>query len=95
VSASSHALDRSHIPRLLLLITCTATGFSNPVRVVFQAIIQSNITEDPRQTVVVHFRIPIHRQREEIHVMDRIFLRPLGSACDGLRISWQACITAA
>jgi len=68
------------IPRLLPQMTYTATGFSNPVRVVFQAIFQPNITEDTRQTVAVHFRTAIHRQREEAHVVDRIFLRPVGTA---------------
>lgn len=68
------------IPRLLPLMTYTATGFSNPVRVVFQAIFQPNITEDTRQTVAVHFRTAIHRQREETHVVDRLFLQPVGAA---------------
>jgi hydrogenase-4 component B len=68
------------IPRLLPQMTYTATGFSNPVRVVFQAIFQPNITEDTRQTVAVHFRTAIHRQREETHVVDRIFLQSVGKA---------------
>jgi hydrogenase-4 component B len=68
------------IPRLLPQMTYTATGFSNPVRVVFQAIFQPNITEDTRQTVAVHFRTAIHRQREETHVVDRTFLKPMGAA---------------
>lgn len=66
------------IPRLLPQMTYTATGFSNPVRVVFQAIFKPNITEDTRQTVAVHFRTAIHRQREETHVIDRIFFHPVG-----------------
>ena len=68
------------IPRLLPQMIYTATGFSNPVRVVFQAIFQPNITEGTRQTVGVHFRTAIHRQREETHVVDRIFLKPVGTA---------------
>ena len=68
------------IPQLLPQMTYTATGFSNPVRVVFQAIFQPNITEDTRQTVAVHFRTAIHRQREETHVVDRLFLQPIGAA---------------
>jgi hydrogenase-4 component B len=68
------------IPRLLPQMTYTATGFSNPVRVVFQAIFQPNITEDTRQTVAVHFRTAIHRQREETHVVDRLVLQPVGAA---------------
>jgi len=72
------------IPRLLPQMTYTATGFSNPVRVVFQAIFRPNITEDTRRTVAVHFRTAIHRQREETHVVDRVFLRPVGAAVRGI-----------
>ena len=72
------------IPRLLPQMTYTATGFSNPVRVVFQAIFQPHITEDTRQTVSVHFRTAIHRQREETPVADRVFLQPVGSAVRGV-----------
>lgn len=68
------------IPRLLPQMTYTATGFSNPVRVVFQAVFQPNITEDTPQTVAVHFRTAIRRQREESHVVDRIFFHPVGTA---------------
>lgn len=72
------------IPRLLPQMTYTATGFSNPVRVVFQAIFQPHITEDTRQTVAVHFRTAIHRQREETHVVDRVFLQPVDAAVRGI-----------
>ncbi|HUN84400.1 MAG TPA: proton-conducting transporter membrane subunit [Terracidiphilus sp.] len=72
------------IPRLLPQMTYTATGFSNPVRVVFQAIFQPNVTEDTRQTVAVHFRTAIRRQREETHVVDRIFLKPVNQAMRGI-----------
>ena len=68
------------IPRLLPEMTYTATGFSNPVRVVFQAIFRPNITEDTRQTVAVHFRTAIRHRRDETHVVDRLFLRPVGEA---------------
>ena len=79
-SVARRALWAGGIPRLLPQMTYTATGFSNPVRVVFQAIFQPNITEDTRQTVAVHFRTAIHRQREETHVVDRLFLQPVGAA---------------
>jgi hydrogenase-4 component B len=72
------------IPRLLPQMSYTATGFSNPVRVIFQAIFQPNITEDTRQTVAVHFRTAIHRQREETHIVDRVFLEPVGAAVRGV-----------
>lgn len=66
------------IPRLLPEMTYTATGFSNPVRVVFQAIFRPNIVEDTRQTVAVHFRTAIRRRRDETHLLDRLILEPLG-----------------
>jgi hydrogenase-4 component B len=68
------------IPRLLPEMTYTATGFSNPVRVVFQAIFRPNIVEDTRQTVGVHFRTAIHRRRDETHLVDRLFFHPVGDA---------------
>jgi hydrogenase-4 component B len=68
------------IPKLLPEMTYTATGFSNPVRVVFQAIFRPNIIEDTRQTVSVHFRTAIHRHRDETHLVDRLFFHPVGDA---------------
>ncbi len=73
------------IPRLLPQMTYTATGFSNPVRVVFQAIFRPNIVEDTRETVAVHFRTAIRRRRDETHLVDRLFFHPVGDA-----ISWIA-----
>ena len=72
------------IPRLLPEMTYTATGFSNPVRVVFQAIFRPNIVEDARETVAVHFRTAIHRKREEMHLVDRLFFHPIGAAFGGI-----------
>jgi hydrogenase-4 component B len=68
------------IPRLLPEMSYTATGFSNPVRVVFQAIFRPNIVEDTRQTVSVHFRTAIHRRRDDTHLVDRLFFHPVGDA---------------
>jgi hydrogenase-4 component B len=73
------------IPRLLPEMSYTATGFSNPVRVVFQAIFRPNIIEDTRETVGVHFRTAIRRRRDETHLVDRLFLHPVGDA-----IGWIA-----
>ena len=72
------------MPRLLAEMTYTATGFSNPVRVVFQAIFRPNVTEDTRQTVAVHFRTAIRRRREETPIVDRIFLHPIRDAMGGI-----------
>lgn len=68
------------IPRLLPEMTYTATGFSNPVRVVFQAIFRPNIIEDTRQTVGVHFRTAIYRRRDDIYLVDRLFFHTVGDA---------------
>lgn len=68
------------IPRLLPEMSYTGTGFSNPVRVIFQAIFRPNINEDTRQTVAVHFRTAILRRREETHLVDRLFFHPIGNA---------------
>jgi len=73
------------IPKLLPQMSYTATGFSNPVRVVFQAIFRPNIVEDTRETVAVHFRTAIHRRREETHLVDRLVFHPMGDA-----VSWLA-----
>jgi hydrogenase-4 component B len=73
------------IPRLLPEMTYTATGFSNPVRVVFQAVFRPGTIEDTRKTVSVHFRTAIHRRREETHLVDRMFFHPIGDA-----VSWLA-----
>ncbi len=72
------------IPKLLPELTYTATGFSNPVRVVFQAIFRPNIVEDTRQTVAVHFRTAIRRRRDETHLVERLFLRPVGAGVNSL-----------
>jgi hydrogenase-4 component B len=64
------------IRRLWPEMTYTATGFSNPVRVVFQAIFRPTIVEDTRATVAEHFRTAIRRDTETVHVVDRLVLDP-------------------
>jgi hydrogenase-4 component B len=63
------------IRRLLPEMTYTATGFSNPVRVIFQAVFRPTIVEDTRETVAEHFRTAIRRQAEQVHILDRL-IRP-------------------
>ncbi len=65
------------IPSLLPEMTYTATGFSNPVRVVFQAVFRPNVVEDTRETVAVHFRTAIRRRRDERPLVDRVLFEPL------------------
>lgn len=63
--------------RLLPEMSYTATGFSNPVRVIFDAIFRPTVEQDTREIVVQHFRSAILRQRQEVHIVDRLVLRPL------------------
>jgi hydrogenase-4 component B len=57
-------------------ITYTATGFSNPVRVVFQAVLQPTAVEDSTEAVATHFRTAIRREQTETHIVDRWVLGP-------------------
>jgi hydrogenase-4 component B len=57
-------------------ITYTATGFSNPVRVIFEAILQPAAGEDNVEAVARHFRTAIKRNHAEVHIVDRLVLDP-------------------
>jgi hydrogenase-4 component B len=57
-------------------ITYTATGFSNPVRVIFEAILQPATGEDSVEAVAQHFRTAIRRNHAEVHIVDRLVLDP-------------------
>jgi hydrogenase-4 component B len=65
------------IRRLLPEMTYTGTGFSNPVRVIFEAVFRPTTVEDTRETVGLHFRAAIRRTRGENHVLDRLVLNPI------------------
>lgn len=62
------------IQKLLPEMTYTATGFSNPVRVVFEATFKPTVAQYTKETVGTHFREAIHRTRQEDHVIDRFLL---------------------
>jgi hydrogenase-4 component B len=62
--------------RLWPQITYTATGFSNPVRVVFSAVLQPRAVEDSTEAVAQHFRTAIRREYSEVHIIDRWVLQP-------------------
>ncbi len=68
------------VHRLRPDMTYTATGFSNPVRVIFDAIFRPTTVEDTRQTVAQHFRTAIRREKEHVHLVDRLVLQPVKSA---------------
>ena len=65
------------VRRLLPEMTYTATGFSNPVRVIFEAILQPGAVVDTRETVAEHFRTAIRRRREEVYIFERYVAAPL------------------
>ena len=73
------------IRRLLPEMTYTATGFSNPVRVIFDTILRPT-TQDTQATVAAHFRAAIRRRREEVHIVDRSVITPLRAVA--LRIAY-------
>jgi hydrogenase-4 component B len=82
VVARSRAVQRREvwaggIRRLLPEMTYTGTGFSNPVRVIFEAVFRPTTEEDTRETVGLHFRAAIRRTRGENHVLDRLVLNPI------------------
>lgn len=56
--------------------TYTATGFSNPVRVIFAALLHPAASEESTEAVAVHFRTAIKREYTEVHVIDRFVLQP-------------------
>jgi len=64
------------VRRLLPEMTYTATGFSNPVRVIFEAIFHPTTVEDTRATVAKHFRMAIRREHQTVHIVDRLVLQP-------------------
>jgi hydrogenase-4 component B len=65
--------------RLLPEMTYTATGFSNPVRVIFDAILRPRTVEDTQETVAQHFRVAIVRSREDKHLVDKWVLDVLAA----------------
>ena len=78
------------VRRLLPEMTYTATGFSNPVRVIFDAVFRPTTVEDTRETVAEHFRMAIRRDKERVHVVDRLVFQPARRAALGLARSLGA-----
>lgn len=67
------------VRHLLPEMTYTATGFAQPVRVIFNTILRPKVV-DNREVVIKHFREAIHRRSEEVHLIDRLVLYPISSA---------------
>lgn len=64
-------------------MTYTATGFSNPVRVIFNAIFNPTEVENRRETIHDHFRTAILREREDVFLADRLLSAPIAAAVRG------------
>ncbi|MFT4063967.1 proton-conducting transporter membrane subunit [Paraburkholderia sp.] len=63
--------------RLVAHLTYTATGFSNPVRVIFQAILAPGKPAQQEVVVAEHFRTAIKRTETETYALDRWIFLPL------------------
>lgn len=57
-------------------LTYTATGFSNPVRVVFEAVLRPTMVEDHTEAAARHFLTAIRRNQEDVHIVDRFVIQP-------------------
>ena len=57
-------------------LTYTATGFSNPVRVIFHAVLRPTTIEDSTEAVATHFRTAIRLDHADVPIIDRLVLRP-------------------
>ncbi|MGH7951578.1 MAG: proton-conducting transporter membrane subunit [Limisphaerales bacterium] len=68
------------VRNLLPEMTYTATGFSNPVRVIFDAVFRPTTVEDTRETVAQHFRTAIRREKERVHPVDKLVFHPVKTA---------------
>ena len=58
-------------------MTYSATGFSNPVRVIFNSVLRPAAIRESRQTIAEHFLSAIRKDRREIHFVDRILGGPI------------------
>ena len=65
---------------LLPEMTYTATGFSNPVRAIFDAVFRPAWVENERETIHEHFRSAIRRSREDVFLADRLVNEPIAEA---------------
>ncbi|MGC8559441.1 MAG: proton-conducting transporter membrane subunit [Phycisphaerae bacterium] len=65
------------IRRLTPDMSYSATGFSNPIRVIFRSIFRPAIRENSNIAVAGHFRTAIKRERDDGYLVDRLFLQPI------------------
>jgi len=64
------------VRQLFPKMTYTATGFSNPVRVIFQAVFRPTIFDEMKETVADHFLIAVKSQRKEVYILERTIFSP-------------------
>lgn len=64
------------VRRLSPEMTYTATGFSQPVRAIFQAIFHPT-EEEERETAAGYFRLAIRRIHRDVYLPERLVFRPL------------------
>jgi hypothetical protein len=50
------------------------------VRVIFDAIFRPTTVEDTSETVAEHFRIAIRREKEQVHLVDKLLFHPVHDA---------------
>jgi hydrogenase-4 component B len=74
------------VRRLMPDMTYTATGFSNPVRVIFEAIFRPSMLDERKETIAEHFRTAINNERKEVHIVDRTIFSPFIKVVQGLAI---------
>jgi hydrogenase-4 component B len=70
-------------------MTYTATGFSNPVRVIFNSVLRPVTIQDSKETIAQHFLDAIKKDRREVHLVDRLLSRPVVFYGRGLAL-WLA-----
>jgi hydrogenase-4 component B len=64
------------VRQLFPKMTYTATGFSNPVRVIFQAVFRPSTFDELKETVAEHFLIAVKSQRKEVYILERTIFSP-------------------
>ncbi|MGA7578294.1 MAG: proton-conducting transporter membrane subunit [Desulfobaccales bacterium] len=65
------------VRRLFPEMTYTATGFSNPVRVIFQAIFRPSTFSERKEAVAGHFLIALKSRRLDEHILERAIFNPV------------------
>ncbi len=72
------------VRRLAPEMTYTATGFSQPVRVIFQAIFHPTVEEESREAAAGYFRLAIRRVQRDVYLPERLVFRPLARLAAGI-----------